>query len=118
MSEQDEAERIKKMAGLLKSGAKMLMDACPECNAPLFKLRSGQIICALCDRRVMLVKPGEEGKVLQTMVLSDLERGILEKLQELGMELYSQQDPQKLRELLAVVHSCLEVLERLRKLAG
>ena len=40
------SEAVKKMAELLKLGAIMLPQKCPvkNCNLPLFKLRSGEIV--------------------------------------------------------------------------
>ncbi|MGD2142812.1 MAG: Sjogren's syndrome/scleroderma autoantigen 1 family protein, partial [Candidatus Bathyarchaeota archaeon] len=45
-------DSMKSMAELLRSGATMLSRSCPECDSPLFKLKSGDIVCAKCQRRV------------------------------------------------------------------
>ncbi|MET1160579.1 MAG: Sjogren's syndrome/scleroderma autoantigen 1 family protein [Thermoprotei archaeon] len=54
---------VKRMAELLKSGAVMLAETCPVkgCNLPLFKLKSGEIICPV-HGKVYLVRTEEEEK--------------------------------------------------------
>ncbi|MFX1315140.1 MAG: Sjogren's syndrome/scleroderma autoantigen 1 family protein [Promethearchaeota archaeon] len=44
------------MADLLRSGHKMLNMACPICNNPIFKKRSGETFCPTCNRKVLIVK--------------------------------------------------------------
>ncbi len=41
---------IKRMAELLRRGATMLAESCPNCGAPLFKVKD-KVYCASCDRR-------------------------------------------------------------------
>ena len=48
-------EDAKKMADLLKSGHTMLNLACPECNNPIFRNKSGDIFCPICNRNVLIV---------------------------------------------------------------
>ena len=57
----EESDRnIQKMALLLREGNTLLSDACPQCNSPLFKMKSGDIYCASCDKKVIIVKGDEE----------------------------------------------------------
>jgi len=79
---------VKKMAELLKLGATMLAETCPikGCNLPLFKLRSGEIICPV-HGRVYLVKTDEEAmKITEELtvktILDKLERNILKIIDE------------------------------------
>jgi len=44
---------IKKMAKLLREGARMLDLACPVCNNPIFQLKTGEKICIACERKVV-----------------------------------------------------------------
>ncbi len=48
-------EDAKKMANLLKTGYTMLNLACPECNNPIFRNKSGDIFCPICNRKVLIV---------------------------------------------------------------
>ncbi|MEN3059018.1 MAG: Sjogren's syndrome/scleroderma autoantigen 1 family protein, partial [Candidatus Methanosuratincola petrocarbonis] len=49
--------QVKRMADLLREGATMLSQACPECKTPLFRLSSGEVICPGCNKRVVFAKP-------------------------------------------------------------
>jgi len=106
-----EKEAVKKMAELLKLGAVMLPQKCPvkDCSLPLFKLRSGEIICPV-HGRVYLVRSDEEAKeVLSraslTQVLDKLEKQVIEVLNRSGDELLAT----GYREVIG----WLEVLERI-----
>ena len=79
---------VKKMAELLKSGATMLAETCPVegCNLPLFKLKSGEVVCPV-HGRVFLVKTEEEAKRVEEEVtlkstLDKLEQVVLKTINE------------------------------------
>ena len=44
------------MADLLRSGNTMLNMACPVCNNPLFRKKSGETFCPICEKKVLFVK--------------------------------------------------------------
>lgn len=67
-------EAIKKMADLLRAGATMLGESCPTCNTPLFRLKSGEVVCPV-HGRVLLISRDEE---LSRIAISEL----LERLQQ------------------------------------
>ena len=69
---------MKQMAELLRSGATMLSNSCPECGSPLFMLKSGDIVCANCQRRVMIVTEEEEAVVEAGVQLESLEKVLVE----------------------------------------
>jgi len=53
----------KKMAELLRNGSTMLNKACPACNSPLFKFKNEDIFCPVCNKKVIIVKEGEEHSI-------------------------------------------------------
>ena len=53
-------QSMKEMGEMLRQGAKMLSMTCPECGAPLFQLKSGEIFCPREKREVKIVKKGED----------------------------------------------------------
>jgi len=113
-----DAERAKrrKMADLLKSGAKMLDLTCPECGTPLFQLKSGEIYCANCDKRVVVIKEGErEGAVVKPLLWEELEDTLLMKLKETNERLRTEKDPDELQRLVRIIFSLLETFENLKK---
>ena len=105
------SEAVKKMAELLKLGAVMLPQKCPvkNCNLPLFKLRSGEIVCP-AHGRVYLVRSDEEAKQILSkaslmQVLDALEKRVIEVLNKSGNNMLSV----GYREIIG----WLEVLERI-----
>ncbi|MEM0000055.1 MAG: Sjogren's syndrome/scleroderma autoantigen 1 family protein [Desulfurococcaceae archaeon] len=101
------------MAELLKSGAVMLAEICPVegCNLPLFKLKSGEIVCPV-HGRVHVVKTDEEvrevyARTYLANVLERLEVHALKTIETLTGN--SDVDP-------AELIRWLEVLERIQRL--
>jgi UPF0148 protein len=110
-------EGMKEMAELLRSGAKMLSYNCPECGSPLFELKSGEIWCANCQRRVVIVPKGEEESAVTRELLWDsLEQTLGDKLSSLNRLLSMETEPARVRELADAVSVLLASLERLRRI--
>ncbi len=116
MKEKQEQAMLRRMADMLRTGATMLTETCPECKVPLFRLKTGEVICPSCNRRVYIVKEGEEVKVMGSFVMAELERTLYSKLRDLDMALRGEKDPDKMYELSRAIIACLEALERIRKL--
>jgi UPF0148 protein len=107
---------MKQMAELLRSGATMLSYSCPECASPLFRLKTGEIWCAKCDRRVVIVPEGEEASAEAGAQLVSLEKAIVYKLASLSGSLAKESDPENLKAMAEVLDALLSSLERLRKI--
>ena len=105
---------MKNMAELLRSGARMLGRSCPECGSPLFQLKTGEIWCAKCQRRVVIVQEGESPEA--GMQLDSLERALLTRLSSLEAEIAKANDPAALKVLVEVADAVLAVVERLRRI--
>ena len=69
----DREEAIKKMAELLRSGATMLAETCPICGSPLFRLKSGEVICPIHGRVYLVSRDEEISKISTDAVLNRLE---------------------------------------------
>ena len=109
-------ESIKRMADFLKSGATMLFEHCPQCGSPLFKLQD-EIRCPKCDKRVLIVKTGEEIPDLsKSDRLSDVEDTVLSKLQEISDRVREEKDFSKLLALGNLLSTWLDVLEKVQKI--
>jgi len=107
---------VKIMAELLKSGAVMLADICPVegCNLPLFKLKSGEIVCPV-HGKVHVVKTDEEAREVYSRtyvsyVLDRLESLALKTIESLSNT--PDVDPTDLIKWLEVV----ERIQRLRSM--
>ena len=112
-----DSKTIKMMADLLRQGATLTEHVCPACSSPLFKLRSGDLWCASCQKRVIIVREGEaEPEAAEAPVFSRLESTILAKIQAIEKELGEEKDAEKLRNLGATLSTLLENLEKIRKM--
>ena len=111
------SENIKIMADLLRQGATLTEYACPACSSPIFKLRSGDLWCASCQKRVIIVKEGEpEPEAKETPILSSLESTVMNKIQQIEKQLTEETDPEKLTTLGATLSALLENLEKIRNI--
>lgn len=106
----------KEMAELLRSGAKMLSQSCPECGSPLFQLKTGEIWCAKCQRRVVIVPEGGEAAAEAIPQLDSLERTLLQKISSMAGLLAKQSEPGELRDTAEALNSLLASIERLRRI--
>ena len=105
------------MADLLRQGATLTGLSCPACASPLFKLASGELWCAKCQKRVVVVKEGETPEeVTKPIVLSTLESTMLAKIQEVEARIREENDPAQLEKLSATLTTLLENLERIKKM--
>ena len=113
----EEAEVLRRMADMLRRGAVMLNLQCPACSSPLFRLRSGEIWCARCQKRVVVVEEGQDETVATSdILLGSLEQTLLRKLGELDKMMREEEDLSRLRELSSLLSGLLDNLERLRKM--
>lgn len=103
---------IRQMADLLRAGATMLAERCPLCGLPLFRLRSGEIVCPQHGRVFIVKSESEYRKVSAQGVLEELEELATKKISELISKLekgYDRDAVDELREWLNI----LEQVERL-----
>lgn len=111
-----EEKHIKRMADLLRQGATLTELACPACASPLFRLRSGDLWCAKCEKKVIIVKEGEDpSKITGSIVLDTLEATLLAKVQEIQNKMQHEQNMEELQKLGTVLSGMLENLEKIRK---
>ena len=106
---------IKIMADLLKQGATLTKHACPACSSPIFKLTSGDLWCASCQKRVVIVKEGEpDPEISRSSAFSSLESTLMKKIQDIEKQLAEETDLEKLNNLAATLSTLLESLEKIR----
>jgi len=112
-----ESKDIQTMADLLRQGAALTERSCPACSSPLFKLKSGDLWCARCQKRVIVVKEGEtSAEATSPVLLTSLESTILTKIQEIEKEIGEEKDAEKLQRLGSILSTLLENLEKIRKM--
>jgi UPF0148 protein len=107
---------MKEMAELLRKGARMMSEACPECGTPLFRLKSGEIICPSCNRPVKVVK-GDTTKD-EVAQQGGLEATIRKKIGEVQAALENEKEPTSIRELTSTLMALLDALEKVKRLGA
>jgi len=109
-------EELRRMADMLRSGATMLAEQCPECYSPLFKVGE-EIWCPRCNRRVIKVKAGREETQISTLdTLESLENTVIAKLGELEEQIRAETGLPRLRELGALVSQWIDLLDKIKRL--
>ena len=107
---------VKKMAELLKSGAAMLSETCPECGTPLFR-KGNETFCPNCNKPVVIIRSAEqETRLMADRVLEDSEQTLLAKIREINVAMNIEKDPEKLIVYGNALASWLEAIEKLRRL--
>jgi UPF0148 protein len=109
---------VKKMAELLKSGATMLSETCPECGTPLFR-KGKETFCAKCNKPVVIIQTSEDETRLRVdTILEGSEQVLMAKIQEINLALKNETDPDKLVAYGNALSSWLSAIEKLRRLRG
>ena len=117
MSDKDDTS-VKKMADLLRRGATMLADACPQCGSPLFKVDE-DIYCVKCDRRIVYADSDEEIETEAVMtLLPELRETLIGKLKALNELVDSETDIESLTKLANLMVLLLQSLHRLENMKG
>ncbi len=114
-----ESKDLETMADMLRQGATLTELPCPACSSPLFKLRKGGLWCVKCQKRVIVVREGEDtAGVTSSAVITSLESTILTKIQEIEERIREEKDPEKLHRLGVILSTLLENLEKTMKMKG
>ncbi|PVX27718.1 MAG: hypothetical protein CW716_00865, partial [Candidatus Bathyarchaeum sp.] len=88
-------------------------------SSPIFKLRSKDLWCASCQKRVIIVKEGDpepEPEPKETPVFSSLEATLMTKIEQIEKQLAEETDPEKLTALGATLFALLENLEKIKNM--
>lgn len=113
----DEGQAVKRMADLLRQGATLTDMACPECASPLFRLKDGSLWCAKDEKKVIVVKEGEDQtKATSGIAFDNLETTLLKKIQDLQEKMQHTEDIDELQKIGATLTGLLENLEKLRRI--
>jgi len=109
--------RIRSMADLLRSGATLTDLSCPACSSPLFRLKNGDLWCAQCQKKVVVVKEGEQIEETESLsALGAVESTLLTKIGEINERMRTESSIDELQRLSAVLATLLENLGKVRKM--
>jgi len=108
---------VKKMAQLIRAGAKLTSYSCPACGTPLLQLKTGEYYCAKCDKQVVIVRSDEEeAQVTMKFGLTEVRDVVFQKIMMICSELKKVQDTDSLQELTRSLLLLLEAFEKLNKI--
>jgi UPF0148 protein len=108
---------IKRMADLLRQGATLTNLACPNCASPLFRLKDGTLWCGKDEKKVIIVKEGEDR--LQSPAnpaISKLEATLIKKVQNIEAKIEKTDNAEELGKLTSALNEILNSLEKIEKM--
>jgi UPF0148 protein len=112
----DEQEQIKKMADLLRQGETLTGLACPVCHTPLFRLKKRDLWCTKCEKKVLVIREGEEtSKITNAMTLERIESTLLGKIGEIQDKMQKTENIEEIQKLSITLSELLETLEKTRR---
>lgn len=101
------------MGELLRKGARMLSESCPECNTPIFQLKDGSLYCAMCDKQVVVVPADADTDAIERQ--NRLEDTINKKIKQVQDQLDEEMDPEKINILLETLQKLIDTQTKLKK---
>ena len=79
-------------------------------------LKDGQLYCAQCEKRVIVVKEGETpAEAASAMAMSNLEATLMAKIRDIEKRINEEKDIDQLQKLSVTLNTLLENLEKVRK---
>jgi UPF0148 protein len=116
LQEKTEDKHIKRMADLLRQGATLTDLSCPACASPLFRLKDGTLWCGRCEKKVIVVKEGEETEKASTAAYDKLEATLLAKVQDIQNKIQNTENVEELQKLSTALSELLSNLEKIQKM--
>jgi UPF0148 protein len=116
LQEKTEDKPIKRMADLLRQGATLTDLSCPACASPLFRLKDGTLWCAKDEKKVIIVKEGEEPEKASNATYQKLEATLLAKVQDLQKKIQQTENVEELQKLSNALSELLSSLEKIKKM--
>ncbi len=114
MQGKTEDKPIKRMADLLRQGATLTDLSCPVCASPLFRLKDGTLWCAKDEKKVVVVKEGEEKA--STTAYDKLEATLLAKVEDIQNKIQQTENVEELQKLSSALSELLGNLEKIQKM--
>jgi len=111
---------IKRMADLLRQGATLTDLSCPACSSPLFRFKDNTLWCEQDQKRVIVVKEGEQTPDQTTShtntTYDKLETTLLTKIQVIEDKIKKTEDIEEIQKLSIALSELLNSLEKIRKI--
>jgi len=110
---------VKRGANLLLQGATLTDLSCPVCSSPLFRLKDGTIWCTKDEKKVVVVKEGEEPPkqtAAPSTVYDKLETTLMAKIQDIQGKIEKTEDMEELPKLTSALSELLNSLEKIKQM--
>ena len=108
---------IKRMADLLRQGATLTDLSCPVCSSPLFRLQDGTLWCGKDEKKVIIVKEGEEApKASTNSAMDKLEATLMAKVENLEGKIEQTENVEELGKLTNALSELLNSLEKVKRM--
>lgn len=109
---------IKRSAELLRAGARMLSSQCPACGSPLFQLKTGEVVCPLHGKVIVVEKEEEVVHASLDAMLIRLEEKVMGRIYSLmnGIDELKERPSVEERRLVKAIKEWLEVVYAARKI--
>ncbi len=105
------------MADLLIQGATLTDLSCPACASPLFRLRDGTLWCENDEKKVIIIKEGEEApKPSASSTYDKLELTLLSKIQDIQGKIEKTENIDEVQKLTSALSELLNSLEKIQKI--
>jgi UPF0148 protein len=111
-----EDKPIKRMADLLRQGATLTDLMCPACASPLFRLKDGTLWCANDEKKVIVIKEGEEPEKASNTAYDKLEATLLAKMEDIQNKIQQTENMEELQKLSTALSELLSNLEKIQKM--
>ena len=100
----------------MRQGATLTDLSCPACASPLFRLKDGKLWCGKCEKKVIVVKEGEEPEKASSMAYEKLEATLLAKVQDIQNKIENTEKVEELQKLSTALSELLSNLEKVQKM--
>jgi UPF0148 protein len=110
---------VKRGASLLLQGATLTDLACPNCSSPLFRLKDGTLWCAKDEKKVVVVKEGEEAPKqapTPSTAYDKLEATLMAKIADIQGKIEKTQDMDELQKLTCALSELLNNVEKIKQM--
>jgi uncharacterized Zn finger protein (UPF0148 family) len=109
-------ETIKRMADLLRQGTTLTDLSCPACTSPLFRLKDQTLWCAKDQKKVIIVKKGDNERRTKNPKYTKIEQTLLSKVEKLQVRIENTEDIDELQKLVIALSEILTTLEKIKKM--
>lgn len=116
MEGKKENTSIRRMAELLMQGATLTDLSCPVCSSPLFRLKDNTLWCGQDEKKVIIVKEGEEPPKPPATNLSynKLEATLMAKVEDIQKKIEKTDNVEEIQKLTSALLELLNSLEKVK----